>query len=78
MNESDLTQILHRLELTLNRPEPALIWQQCKYALRPSRIRVSKHLAEKIVMPASERKELVGYIDSLYSPDSNLLDGRRE
>lgn len=66
MNENDLTQKLQRLGLILNRLEPALICQQGKYALQPSGIRVSKHLAEKHAIPASERKELVSYIDSLH------------
>lgn len=77
MNESDLTQKLCRLGLVLNRPEPALICRQCKYALQPSGIRVSKHLAEKHSISASERKELVSYVDSLHLPNPNLLDGRR-
>ncbi|KAM0722086.1 hypothetical protein Q7P37_003012 [Cladosporium fusiforme] len=77
MNQNDLTQKLHRLGLILNEPEPALICQQCKYALQPSGIRVSKHLAEKHAIPASERKELVSYINSLHLPNPNLLDGRR-
>lgn len=77
MNEEELTCKLQRLGLILNRPEPALICQQCKYALQPSGKRVSTHLAEKHAFPASERKELVSYIDSLHLPDPNLLSGRR-
>lgn len=77
MNEKDLTHKLHRLGLILNQPEPALICRQCKYALQPSGLRVSKHLAEKHAIPASERKELVSYIDSLHLPNPNLLSGRR-
>jgi hypothetical protein len=77
MNENDLTQRLQRLRLILNRPEPVLICQQCKYALQPSGTRVSKHLAEKRAIPASERKELVSYIDSLHLSNPNLLDRRR-
>jgi hypothetical protein len=77
MNEEDLTHKLHKLGLILNRPEPALICRQCKYALQPSGTRVSKHLAEKHAIPASERKELASYIDSLRLPNPNLLSGRR-
>jgi hypothetical protein len=58
MNEKDLTHKLHRLGLILNRPEPALICRQCSDALQPNGIRLSKHLAEKYAIPASERKEL--------------------
>ena len=77
MNEEDLSCKLHRLGLILNRPEPALICWQCKYALQPNGTRVSKHLAEKHAVPASKRKELVSYIDSLRLPNANLLSGRR-
>jgi hypothetical protein len=77
MNEKDLAHKLHKLGLILNRPEPALICRQCKYALQPSGIRVSKHLAEKHTVPASYRKELVSYVDSLDLPNPNLLGGRR-
>jgi hypothetical protein len=38
---------------------------------------VSKHLAEKHAIPASERKELASYVDSLRLPNPNLLSGRR-
>jgi hypothetical protein len=76
MNENDLVQKLQKLGLTLNHPEPALICNECKYALQPSGIRVSKHLAEKHGVPASDRRELATYIDSLHLPDPNLLNGR--
>jgi hypothetical protein len=59
MNEKDLVDKLHKLGLIVNRPEPALICRQCRYALQLSGIRVSKHLAEKHAVPASYRKELV-------------------
>lgn len=78
MNEEDLSCKLHRLGLILNRPEPALICWQCKYALQPNGTRVSKHLAEKHAVPASERKELVSYIDSLrlsYPTQTSSADG---
>jgi hypothetical protein len=77
INEEDLTHKLHKLGLILNRPEPALICRQCKYALQPSGARVSKHLAENQAIPAFERKELASYIDSLRLPNPNLLNGRR-
>lgn len=77
MNEEELTCKLQRLGLILNRPEPALTCQQCKYAFQPIGKKVSTHLAEKHALPASERKELVSYIDSLHLPDPNLLSVRR-
>jgi hypothetical protein len=77
MNEEVLTHKLHKLGLILNRPEPALICRQCKYALQPSGTRISKQLAEKHAISASERKELVRYIDSLHLPNPNSLGGRR-
>jgi hypothetical protein len=76
MNENDLVQKLQKLSLRLNHPEPALICTECKYALQPSGIRVYKHLAEKHGVPASDRRELATYIDSLHLPDPNLLNGR--
>jgi hypothetical protein len=77
MNEKDLAHKLHELGLMVNRPEPALICRQCKYALQPSGIRVSKHLAEKHAVPASYRKELVSSVDSLDFPNPNLLSRQR-
>jgi hypothetical protein len=77
MNEKDLAHKLHKLGLIVNRPEPALICRECRYALQPSGIRVSKHLAENHAVPASNRKELVSYVYSLDLPNPNLLSGRR-
>jgi hypothetical protein len=76
MNEEDIGHKLHKLGLILNRPEPALICRHCKYALQPSATRVSKRLAEKHAIPASERKQLLSYIGSLHLPNSNLHSGR--
>jgi hypothetical protein len=76
MSEKDVALKLDKLGLVLNRPEPALICRRCKYALQPSGVRVSRHLAEKHNVPASDRTELATYIDSLCLPNPNLLNGR--
>jgi hypothetical protein len=68
MNEEDFTHKLHKLGLISNWPEPALICRHCRHALQPSGTRVSKHLAEKHAIPASERKQLVTYIVSSACP----------
>ena len=47
MSENDVARKLEKLGLILNRHEPALICSRCKYALQPSGVRVSRHLAER-------------------------------
>jgi len=78
MSENDVVRKLEKLGLILNHPEPALICSRCKYALQSRGVRVSRHLAEKHNVPASDRTELVTYIDSLRLPNPNLLNGRND
>jgi hypothetical protein len=78
MSENDVAQKLEKLRLIMNHPEPALICSRCKYALQPSGVRVSRYLAERHNVPASDRTELVTYVDSLRLPNPNLLNGRND
>ena len=59
MSDNDVARKLEKLGLIMNHPEPTLICSRCKYALRPSGVRVSGHLAERHNVPASDRTELV-------------------
>jgi hypothetical protein len=65
ISENDIALNLEKLGLTLNHPESALICSRCKYALQSSGVGVSRHLAERHNVPASDRTELVTCIDSL-------------
>jgi hypothetical protein len=78
MSDNDVALKLEKLGLILNYPEPALICSRCKYALQPRGVRVSRHLAEKHNVPASDRTELVTHIDSLRLLNPNLLNGRND
>ena len=61
----DLHRRLGRLGLYLNRPERAVICIACKYALKPSGVRVSKHLGEKHRISTRARVGLCPLIQSL-------------
>jgi hypothetical protein len=78
MSDNDVVRKLKKLGLILNHPEPALICSRCKYALQPSGVRVSRHLAERHNVPASDRTEMMTYVDSLHLPNSNLLNVRND
>ena len=74
----EIGQRLASLGLYLNRPEPTLICQLCKYSLQPSGEGVSKHLGNKHNVALSLRKGLNAFVESLKFPDPNTLDLRDE
>jgi hypothetical protein len=64
---------LEALGLYYNRPEQALIYARCKYALKPFGETVFKHLWEKHQIPPEERHGLSAYVKDLHLID---LTGR--
>ena len=78
MSDNDVARKLEKLGLIMNHPEPTLICSRCKYALQPSVVQVSRHLVVRHNVPASDRTELVTYVDSLRLPNPNLLNGRND
>jgi hypothetical protein len=69
MSENDVARKLEKLRLIIIHLKPALICSRWKYALQPSGVMVSRHLAERHNVPSSDRTELVTYIDSLHLPN---------
>jgi len=74
--QNNIAMKLEKLGLTLNHPGSALIFSRCKYALQPSSVRVSRHLAARHNVPLSDRTGPVTYIDSLHLHNPNLLNGQ--
>jgi hypothetical protein len=56
-----------------NKPEPAIICKECKYALQPSGERILEHLEEKHQISAKARRGLNAFIGSLHLPDPKTL-----
>ncbi|KAF2184795.1 hypothetical protein K469DRAFT_578449, partial [Zopfia rhizophila CBS 207.26] len=56
-----------------NSSEPALIRRLCKFVLKPSDDRVTRHLREKHDVPKAARCGLTNFIRSLNMPDPNKL-----
>lgn len=75
MSETTVTD-LAALGLHLNRPEPALICLQCRYALQTSGDAVTKHLWERHSIPTSARLGLTSLVRSLRLPDPNTIETR--
>jgi hypothetical protein len=78
ISDNDVVRKLEKLRLIINYPEPTLIYSRCKYALQLSGVRVSRHLAERHNVLASNRIELVTYVDFLRLPNPNLLNRRED
>lgn len=74
----DSNSYLESLGLYLNKPEPAIICQQCKYALKPSGDCISKHLGEKHNVSTAARRGLKAFVVSLRLPDPNKLPPRQD
>ena len=74
ISDNDVVRKLEKLRLIINYPEPTLICSRYKYALQLSGVRVSRHLAERHNVPASNYTELVTYVDFLCLPNPNLLN----
>jgi hypothetical protein len=71
-----LMEQLENLGLYLNRPEPAIICVQCKFAIKPDGDCISRHLGERHGISKSARRGLGPFIRSLRLPDPETLPTR--